>query len=156
MQIRTARGGEAGKLTELAFRSKAHWGYDEAFMAACRNELTVLPEEVERRRTLVAEEDDRLLGMVTVEGRPPEGSVGMMFVDPSVIGQGIGRLLFEKAVATARSTGFARLTVDADPHAEPFYRAMGAFRIGTSPSGALPGRFLPKLAVRLNSPRPQA
>lgn len=46
MLIRDARPDEAGELTELALRSKAHWGYDEAFMASCREELTVRPSEV--------------------------------------------------------------------------------------------------------------
>jgi hypothetical protein len=41
VEIRKARPDEAGELTELALRSKAHWGYDEAFMASCREELTV-------------------------------------------------------------------------------------------------------------------
>lgn len=30
--IRRARADEAGTLSELAFRSKAHWGYDDDFM----------------------------------------------------------------------------------------------------------------------------
>ncbi|MCO4698660.1 hypothetical protein LRR80_04748 [Streptomyces sp. RO-S4] len=81
MLIRNARPDEAGELTEPALRSKAHWGYDEAFMASCREELTVRPSEVGERRTTLAERDGRVLGFTTVDGRPPEGAVGMMFVD---------------------------------------------------------------------------
>lgn len=88
MLIRDARPDEAGELTELALRSKAHWGYDAAFMASCREELTVRPSEVGERRTAPAERDGRVLGFTTVDGRPPDGAVGMMFVDPSALGQG--------------------------------------------------------------------
>lgn len=49
----------------------------------------------------------------------------------------------------ARRLGFTRLTIDADPNAEPFYRAMGAVRIGAVPSGSVPGRELPLLEVSL-------
>ena len=41
LTIRAARVGEAGFLSELALRSKAHWGYDAAFIEACRDELSV-------------------------------------------------------------------------------------------------------------------
>jgi SAM-dependent methyltransferase len=40
-----------------------------------------------------------------------------------------------------------RLTIDADPHAEAFYVAMGAARVGESPSGSIPGRMLPRLEL---------
>ena len=33
--IRAAAPGEGPALTALALRSKAHWGYDEGFLAAC-------------------------------------------------------------------------------------------------------------------------
>jgi hypothetical protein len=37
--IRPAQADEVEALTALALRSKAHWGYDDAFMEACRAEL---------------------------------------------------------------------------------------------------------------------
>lgn len=149
MLIRTARADEAELLSELAIRSKAYWGYDEAFMATCRDELIIPASEVEKLRTTVAEHDGRILGFATLEGNPPEGALGMLFVEPDAIGQGIGRRLFEHATAAATSLGFARLTIDADPNAEPFYLAMGATHIGATPSGSIPGRMLPLLAITI-------
>ncbi|WP_433380096.1 GNAT family N-acetyltransferase [Streptosporangium sp. CA-115845] len=149
MLIRAARVVEADLLSELAVRSKAHWGYDEAFMAVCRDELAISASEVEKLRTTVAEHNGRVLGFATLEGNPPEGALGMLFVEPDAIGQGIGRRLFEHAVAAAADLGFARLTIDADPNAEPFYLAMGATRIGATPSGSIPGRLLPLLAITI-------
>ncbi|MFJ1543803.1 GNAT family N-acetyltransferase [Streptomyces sp. NPDC088246] len=151
MNVRPARRSEAGMLTELALESKGHWGYDEAFLAACREELTMHPADIDRRRTTVAEEGGRVLGFTTLDGTPPEGALGMMFVAPDALGRGIGRLLFEHTTTEARRLGFARLTIDADPNAEPFYLAMGAVRIGATPSGSIPGRELPLLEVGLMS-----
>ncbi|WP_051969445.1 GNAT family N-acetyltransferase [Kitasatospora azatica] len=152
MLIRAAQVGEAEILSELAVRSKAHWGYDEAFMAACRDELTVPASKVEELRTVVAERDGRILGFATLEGSPPEGALGMLFIEPEVIGQGIGRRLFEQVTASARLLGFDRLTIEADPNAESFYLAMGATRIGATPSGSVPGRTLPLLVTRIRPP----
>lgn len=73
----------------------------------------------------------------------------MMFVEPQVIGQGIGRLLFEHTIAAGRELGFAQLTIDADPNAEPFYRSMGAVRIGNVPSGSILGRVLPQMVFTI-------
>ena len=147
--IRPARATEAGILTELALRSKAHWGYDAQFLEACRDELTVAANEVTRRRALVADRDGHILGFTTLQGEPPTGVLGMMFVDPQAIGQGIGRLLFEHTIAAGRDLGFTQLTIDADPNAEPFYRAMGAVRIGNVPSGSIAGRVLPQMVVTI-------
>ncbi|MER5357317.1 GNAT family N-acetyltransferase [Streptomyces sp. NPDC002785] len=147
--IRPARVTEAEILSDLALRSKAHWGYDAEFLEACRDELTVDANEVARRRATVADKDGHILGFTTLEEEPPTGVLGMMFVEPRAIGQGIGRLLFEHTLAAARELGFAQFTIDADPNAEPFYRAMGAVRVGNVPSGSITGRVLPQMAVTI-------
>ncbi|GAB2725708.1 GNAT family N-acetyltransferase [Kitasatospora kifunensis] len=149
MLIRAAQLNEAEILSELALRSKAHWGYDEEFLAACQDELSIPASEVESLRTVVAEQGGRILGFATLEGNPPEGALGMLFVEPDAIGQGIGRRLFEHVTASARTLGFQHLTIDADPNAEPFYLAMGATRIGSTPSASIPGRTLPLLRITL-------
>ncbi|MFG2679756.1 GNAT family N-acetyltransferase [Streptomyces sp. NPDC048392] len=147
--IRPAQPGEASFLSDLALRSKAHWGYDAAFLAACREELTLGDGELASRRTAVAERDGSVLGFTTLEGEPPSGVLGMMFVDPDAIGQGIGRLLFTHAVEAARSSGFTRFTIDADPNAEPFYEAMGGVLAGRVPSGSISGRTLARYLIEV-------
>lgn len=151
MKVRPALPSEAAELTELALRSKAYWGYGAEFLAACRAELTMGPDDIGPRRTAVAEEDGRVLGFTTLEEAPPTGVLGMMFAEPDAVGRGVGRLLFGHVVTEARRLGFARFTIDADPNAEPFYRAMGAVRIGATPSGSIPGRELPLLEFTLTS-----
>lgn len=147
--LRAARPDEATVLSELALRSKAHWGYDEAFLEECRAELTVRPHELTAQRATVAQVGDRAVGFYTLAGRAPEGELTRLFVEPDHIGGGVGRSLWRHAVATARELGFERFTLDADPFAETFYQRMGAVRIGSTPSGSMPGRLLPRLAYRL-------
>lgn len=150
-RLRPAAPGEAAALTELALRSKGHWGYDTAFLEACRAELTMRDAELAARRTVVAElPDGRIVGFRTLEGEPPVGVLGMMFVDPDTIGHGVGRALATDLAAEARAAGFTLLTIDADPNAEAFYLAQGAVRVGGTPSGSIPGRVLPRLELRLS------
>ncbi|SDY14110.1 N-acetylglutamate synthase, GNAT family [Micromonospora pattaloongensis] len=145
--FRAARTDEAEQLTELALRSKSHWGYDEVFLEACRAELTLRPEELAARRIVVAELAGRVLGFYGVEGAPPHGELGHLWIDPASIGTGMGRRLWEHAMGTARAAGFTRLMIEAEPYAEGFYLAMGAVRVGETPSGSVPGRVLPLLHV---------
>lgn len=153
-RLRAARPDEAASLTELGMRSKAHWGYDDAFMAACREEMTLPAAEVVARRTEVAEDPatGRVLGFATLEGAAPHGALGMLFVDPDAMGRGAGRLLYEHAVTTAARLGFTRLSIDADPNAESFYLAMGAVTVGRVPSGSIAGRTLPRMTVEVRVP----
>ncbi|MCX3059160.1 GNAT family N-acetyltransferase [Streptomyces beihaiensis] len=155
VRVRAARPDEAAALTDLALRSKAHWGYDAAFMAACADELTLRPSDVARRRTVVAEAaDGRLVGLATLEGPPPEGELGLMFVDPDAMGHGVGRLLFDHVRDTARALGFAHVRWAADPNAVPFYEAVGGRHVGAVPSGSVPGRTLPLMEITTAAPRP--
>lgn len=152
--LRAGREDEAEALSELAIRSKAHWGYDEAFLSMCRDELRLRAAEVVARRTTVAEEDGRIVGFATLDGDAPDGELGMLFVDSAAIGRGVGRLLYRHVLEEAGRLGFRRLTIESDPHAEAFYLAMGAQRIGVTSSGSVPGRGLPLLSAWPRAPEP--
>jgi N-acetylglutamate synthase-like GNAT family acetyltransferase len=147
--VRPARPAEAEALTELVMRSKAHWGYSEEFMESCRAELTIRDDEVIPSRMTVAEAEGRVVAVATLEGEPPEGELGSLFVDPDMIGKGVGRRLLQHMLETARGVGIRTVVLDADPNAEPFYEAMGFVRVGVVPSGSIPGRTLNRYAFDL-------
>ncbi|MEV6427248.1 GNAT family N-acetyltransferase [Nocardia sp. NPDC051463] len=150
--IRPGRPEEATLLSELALRSKGHWGYSERLLESFRSELTLTPSEILLRRTAVAELDGTVVGLVTIEGDPPAGELGMLFVAPEAIGKGIGAELFRHAVHAARTASFEQLVITSDPHAEPFYRTMGAHRIGSTESSSIPGRELPLMEISTHPP----
>ncbi|WBB52533.1 GNAT family N-acetyltransferase [Verrucosispora sp. WMMD573] len=151
INMRPARAEEAEALSRLAMRSKAHWGYDAQFLESCRPDLTLRPQEISARRAVVAETSGRIVGFYTLDGVPPEGELGNLWIDPTQIRRGIGRRLWEHALAAARALGFTALLIDAEPHAEGFYAAMGAERIGTVPSTVVAGRLLPQLRFGISS-----
>jgi GNAT superfamily N-acetyltransferase len=119
-------------------------------MDACREELTLHPEDVGPRRTVVAERDGAVVGLYTLDGEPPEADVGLFFVDPEAIGTGVGRALWEHMSRAARDLGFERLSIESDPYAEGFYLRMGAERVGESPSRSISERNLPLLRYVLS------
>ena len=148
-RIRPARPDEAAALTDLAMRSKAHWGYDDAFMAACRAELTVSAEAICSGTVFVYEEAGLVLGLYWLEVREDNAEVEQFFVEPGAIGRGVGRALWRHMCNEARRRGARKIRIESDPDAEDFYRKMGARRVGTAPSGSIPDRMLPLLELRL-------
>ena len=147
--IRRACRGDAAALSALALRSKAVWGYDATFMAACRAELTISADGIAGRPTWVLEQQAAMLGFyqLRLDGRMAE--VAQFFIAPGSLRGGLGRRLWAHLEAQARAAGCIRLEVDSDPHAEGFYRAMGMSRVGVAPSGSIPGRMLPHLRKAL-------
>ncbi|CAN7398934.1 GNAT family N-acetyltransferase [Bradyrhizobium sp. LjRoot220] len=149
LALRPARPEEAAALTELCLRSKAVWGYDAAFMQACRRELAVTPAAIMASRVQVAEVDGRLAGVAEVKSEGQIAQLEKLFVDPAMLRTGTGRQLLDWAKATARAAGAMSLLIEADPDAAPFYRRMGAVDDGVVPSGSIPGRFIPRLNLPL-------
>jgi GNAT superfamily N-acetyltransferase len=147
--IRDALIDDAEELTELALRSKAHWGYDAGFMEACRPELTVSRDRVLEQTIRVVESDGTIIGFASIRGEGSTWELLDLFVEPEHIGRGVGRALWEDAVSIARRGQGLVLRIEADPNAEPWYRRRGAVRIGEVPSGSIPGRVLPLLEFEL-------
>jgi hypothetical protein len=58
-------------------------------------------------------------------------------------------MLLDHARATASVLGYRTMIIQGDPHAAPFYRAMGGQLIGSRPSASIPGRELPLFRIDL-------
>ena len=148
--IRRAYPAEADVLSALALRSKAHWGYDADFLAACRDDLTLSPDDIANSKVYVIDGADGPSGyyrLVLQDDGVAE--LDALFVEPAAMGQGVGRRLWRHAVATAGNLGCSEMIWQSDPQAEGFYLAMGAQREGASESTVMPGRMLPLMRCRL-------
>jgi pimeloyl-ACP methyl ester carboxylesterase/GNAT superfamily N-acetyltransferase len=149
VRIRPARPAEAPALSQLALRSKGHWGYDREFLRACEKELTVDGAQLARRPTYVLENGGTIVGFHGIDFDAPDGTeLEFLYVEPASIGRGHGTTLLRHARAIARVHGRSKLLIVADPHADRFYRAQGAVPIGTRESGSIPGRRLPLFSLR--------
>ena len=148
-RIRRARPDEAGKLSGLALRSKATWGYTTDQMAIFADELTLTPEKFEPQATCVLEYDGRIVGYYIL-CRQSEAAIELehLFVDAPMLRQGFGSVLFEHARKEAIARGFTRMSIQSDPNAEGFYLAHGARTIRQIPT-SIPNRTLPLMEILL-------
>jgi GNAT superfamily N-acetyltransferase len=158
IRLRDARQNELPSLSALCLRSKAAWGYDDAFMIACRAELTLAPDELKSTHVQVAERGTIVAGLAQVKVTDTDADLLKLFVEPALLRSGVGSLLFEWATAKAESLGAVRMVIEADPGAAPFYERMGARYAGFAPSQSIPGRVLPRMLMdldKLASTRPR-
>jgi len=148
--IRPAVASEAADLTALVIRSKAYWGYSAEFMEQAASELSVTEQEIADGKVSVAEVDRRPVGVSVLDLHDPPELVAL-FVDPDLIGTGIGRALLQHALERARHAGLQSVLIESDPNAERFYRSQGATPIGqrTSPTT---GRELTLLQLSVAAP----
>lgn len=147
--LRPLRPEELPLAHTLCLRSKAHWGYDAAFMAACREELRLTPEDLATDAVIAAADASGLAGLAQVSAEGANSHLEKLFVAPERMGLGLGRILYDWALGAAGRLGASRLIIEADPDAAAFYQRMGAELAGTAPSGSIEGRMLPRLVHRI-------
>jgi GNAT superfamily N-acetyltransferase len=152
MIIKKASVGQESVLTDIANASKAHWGYSREFMLSCRDELLVSREDLSNFDMLfsVLENSDRPIGFYQLNRiRESRIQLEALFVAPSDIGLGHGKLLFSHARNAASDYGGLFLDVQSDPNALGFYQSCGMQMTGKLESESIKGRFLPTLTIKL-------
>jgi putative acetyltransferase len=77
------------------------------------------------RRTLVAEEDDAVVGFAELEGN---GHLDMLYLRKDAVGRGVGRRLYEVLEREARGRRLGRIFTEASTTARPFFERRG-FRV---------------------------
>jgi|SRR5579883_215096 GNAT superfamily N-acetyltransferase len=147
-KIRGARPEEQRELTRLCVRATIHAGHDDDFIDRSMPALTITLPLINSNYVRVAEDaSSKVAGVVWVL---PTGLQGIallhgLFVDPAHWKRGIGRVLFEDAVASSKGMKAGALMIYAEPSSEGFYKRMGAIRIGEGPFYFSPETVLPHL-----------
>lgn len=154
MNIRKAMPEESETITQLALRSKAHWGYDETFIVQCKHALTVTPRDLENKSMYfeVCELNGVVAGFYGLEFiNAVTAELTYLFVEPTNIGLGIGGKLFDAAIKNVKKRGVASLDILSDPEAKGFYLAKGARFVEYRQSDAIENRQIPFLTYSINT-----
>jgi ribosomal protein S18 acetylase RimI-like enzyme len=137
--VRPEEQVEAGRVTALAYREFVPPGDDDPDWEGYLRLIQDVPGRVDRTTVLVAVQDGRILGSVTLEEdgvvgdddpEPEEDAshVRMLGVDPAARGMGVGRALMEASIERARARGkrFVTLrTTELMEAASGLYASMG-------------------------------
>lgn len=152
IRIIRARPEHAGHLTQIAHAAKSYWGYPSQWIELWHNQLTITAQYILQHETYEAVDDDgdAILGFYALAGEGAKLMLDHLWVQPRSLRLGVGKRLFQDAIARATELGAQRIEIEADPNAEAFYIKMGAQTIGevTYELEGLP-RSLPLLAYTI-------
>jgi len=148
VEIGAVRTVEATERSALAVEAKAHWGYSTEVLESWKPLLRVTDADIAANRVFVASVDDPVAGFYSLAPGAGPWELDDLWVSPRFMHRGLGRELLAHALESARRGGASRVTVDADPNAESFYRENGATRCGEVPAPipCQPARVRPQLA----------
>ena len=143
--IRAARPQERHALEDLQLRASTHWPTYRAHLAAHPGVVAIPPAQIDDGLVRVAERRGEVAGFAVLL-RPVAGACELdgLFVEPSHMGNGVGRLLVEDAERIAAAQGAEWIDVIANPDAVGFYE-----RVGFSGDDEVATRFGPARRMRL-------
>lgn len=151
-KFKRAKPEDADFLTKLLRRSKAHWGYPQKWMDEWQNELTIESDYIDSNVVVMLEYEEKVIGFYGLEFENDYAYLKHLWLEPSHIGNGLGKILFLKVCEEAIEYGYSTMELHADPNAEAFYRFHGADKIGEVNSNIFgTPRVLPRMRVNLSS-----
>lgn len=160
IQIIKAEELDSRVLTEISFAAKRHWNYPETFFEVWKNELIISPDYINLNMVYKSLFNDLVIGfysIVKVENNFWSGEVFIgkgfwmehLFIRPEYHSMGIGRLMIEHALNSAKKNRIDRLIVFVDPFAKGFYEKIGANFLNESKS-SIQGRLIPVYELKTN------
>jgi GNAT superfamily N-acetyltransferase len=135
---------DAARLREIAYAAKAHWGYDEQLVREWADSI-----DVDDGRIILVEEEDGVA--VAWAALIPQGEVCVLedlWVEPRVMGRGLGTRLFRRSEERALELGASRMEWGTEPNAIGFYEKLGGRYLRDGEPSEW-GRILPVMGVDL-------
>ncbi len=142
MKTRIALNSDLEFLNGIMKASKAYWGYDIDFMKKFMENFGLTPDYISRQSTYVASLEENAVGMYSFSrNKDDQLELDNFFMHSDYIGQGIGKIMWEHCVETAKSYKDQFFLLWSDPYAEGFYLKMGCKKIGERKSPMMPNRY---------------
>lgn len=148
MMIRPATPDEGEVLSQLAARSEAYWGYDEAFMARFRELYRITETFITANPTFLMVEADQILGFFSLIRESTPVTLEYFYIDPSMIGKGYGKQMWQHLIRQCQTLGIQSLEWVTSPQAKKFYLRMGAVQTGEIKS-MINDRMLPQFQIEI-------
>ena len=154
MLIKPASPSQAADLSQIAKRSKAHWGYSAEQLKRWEPDLSVSTEQLKQYPCYFAEIHQQIAGFYLLIPNQRAWVLEHFWVLPANMGTGIGKALLSHACQIAKQAGAKQIQIDSDPNAEGFYLACGAKRLSSIPAPIKqnPARVRPQLLLATSMP----
>ncbi len=145
VHIRPAETHEAGKLTSIAIKSEAYWGYDPEFMKNFEEIYKVTEDFIRENPTFVMQEEDTVVGFYAVIAGEKQNELEYFYIEPQRIGKGYGKIMWNHLEEYCMKLGMRDIEMVTSPQARAFYERMGAVHVAEVESFLRKGRMIPRL-----------
>jgi ribosomal protein S18 acetylase RimI-like enzyme len=148
MEIIKAEISDDETLTTITKKSKAYWGFSENILKEWEHLLTVTKDYIEKNVVFKLVQNDQIIGYYSYFSID-EHTVKLdnIFVLPEFIGKGFGKILMNDFLDKINQLDINKITLDAEPNAEIFYKTFGFETIGQLES-SIKDRYLPIMELR--------
>lgn len=140
--VRKATNPDIASINEIMQLSKAHWGYDEAFMDAFMQKFSINENYLANQNVHIIFKDKDIIGFFSFIFHDNDSlELDHFFLHPNYIGKGLGKRLWKECCIVASGLGAKEFILWSDPQAEGFYAKMGCKKIGVKKSPFMPNRY---------------
>lgn len=145
--IERAAAADHSVLTQISFESKAFWGYSAAQLEIWKDDLIITPEYITQNHLFKMVLNSHIIGFYSFI-RISNDHIILEHLFVLHIGKGFGKNLLDHFLKIAEDLKSKSITLEADPHAESFYKKFGFTTFGYKES-SVAGRFLPEMIYHL-------
>lgn len=132
-------------LNSISMASKRYWQYPEDWLQHWRSDLSITADYMARAGIYKLRAAGKVAGFMALEKQQGFYEITHLWILPAFIGKGYGKKLLQEVMAL-EVTAEAEIRVEADPHAEGFYRRQGFVPFDRKESYP-PGRYLPLMKM---------
>lgn len=126
MIFELATPADCESLSELAIRSKRHWGYSKEAMELWNVNLTITEEFMNSHTIIKATLEDDIVGFFALEEIQPTTRIAHYWVDTPFMRKGYGSAMFKYLKEFLKSKNVSKATVVLDPNGLAFFEKKGA------------------------------
>lgn len=136
-------------LTIITKKSKAYWGFSEDVLKEWEHLLTITRDYIEQNKVYKLVENNQVIGYYSYFF-VNENTIKLdnIFILPEFIGKGFGKILMNDFLRNTKQLNIEKITLDAEPNAENFYKTFGFERIGQLES-SIKHRYLPIMELKI-------
>ncbi|WP_070138505.1 GNAT family N-acetyltransferase [Crocinitomix algicola] len=150
MEILKAEITDDKILTKITKESKAYWGFPTETLLKWEHLLTISQKYIEENNVIKLVNNTEIIGYYSFFKIDKKTlKLDNLFILPSYIGIGLGKVLMNHFLDQTKKLGIEKITLEAEPNAEDFYKKFGFVTIGQLES-SIKDRFLPIMELKLN------
>lgn len=114
------------ELTNVAIRSKRHWGYSKEAMELWNVNLTITEEFIKSHTVIKATLEEEIVGFFALEEIKPTTRIAQYWIDTPYMRKGYGSVMFKYLKEFLKQRGVEKVTLVLDPNGMNFFENKGA------------------------------